>query len=101
MAAVTAVLASGILVGVARSARTLRARSNTADGVVGLLVARAGNVVASSNTANIIRTAFGGAGGLGTQAGGGGGRALGGRLGSSQDQERGDGDDVELHFDCD
>lgn len=57
MAAVAAVLASGILVGVARSARTLRARSNTADGVVGLLVARAGNVVASSNTANIIRTA--------------------------------------------
>ena len=57
VASEASILAADVGLGVAGSAGSLRASSNALVGVVGLLVARAGDLVAASNAATIVHTA--------------------------------------------
>ena len=57
--AVALLFTVGELLGVGGRARALGAGSDTAVGVVGLVVARAGDVVALSNAADVVRVAYG------------------------------------------
>ena len=57
--AVALLFTVGELLGVGGRARALGAGSDTAVGVVGLVVAGAGDVVALSNAADVVRVAYG------------------------------------------
>jgi hypothetical protein len=118
--AVALLLTVGVLLGVGRRASALGAGSDTAVGVVGLVVAGAGDVVALSNAADVVGIAcdkdalelasgieagfrelqltLGSALSLSAKSGGRRDRGGGGVRGGSQGQQGGEGDQVELHF---
>jgi len=80
--AVALLFTVGELLGVGGRAGALGAGSDTAVGVVGLVVARAGDVVALSNAADVVRVALLGALSLGAKGDGWSHRGGGGVRGS-------------------